>query len=84
MPRTPSPALLRILATGTTTVVLLVMTALPALAASGTKTDPASNPYLIGSIGELLTTFIVGVVVSIIAWVLMPASDAAGVEEDHH
>ena len=79
----PRP-LLRTLTTAATTVLLLVMTALPALAASGTKPDPEKNPYLVGSLGELLTVFIVGVVVSIIAWVLMPSKGAAAVEDEHH
>ena len=84
MPRTPRPALFRILSTVATSMVLLAVTALPALAASGTKPDAETNPYLVGSLGQLLTAFIVGVVVAIIAWVLMPSRSAAGVEDEHH
>lgn len=83
MSRTPPPVLRRTLTTAATALVLLVATALPALAASGTKPDADANPYLIGSLGQLVTVFIVGVVVSIIAWVLMPSREAA-VEDEHH
>ena len=84
MPRTPRPALLRTLSTVATSLVLLALTALPAFAAAGTRPDPAANPYLVGSLGQLLTAFVVGVVVAIIAWVLMPSRGAAAVEDEHH
>lgn len=84
MPRTPAPVLRRTLTTAATAVVLLVATALPAMAAAGTKPDPDENPWLVGSLGELLTTFVVGVVVAVIAWALMPSKGEAAVEDDHH
>ena len=82
MPRTSRTALLRTLSTAATSLVLLVLTALPALAAAGTKPD-ADEQYLIGSLEQLVPTAVVGVVVAVIAWVLLPSrKDVA--EDDHH
>lgn len=77
------PRLRRTLTTTTTTLVLLVLGALPAFAAAGTKPDAAKDPYLIGSLDQLVTTAVVGVVVAAIAWALLPPrpADAA---DDHH
>lgn len=79
MPRT----LFRTLSTAATSLVLLVLTALPAFAASGTKPDPDKNPFLVGSMEQLITTAIVGIVVAVIAWILLPSKGAA-TEDDHH
>lgn len=74
--------MLRTLVTIATTVVLLVMTALPALAASaGTKPTAEADPYLIGSLEQLGTTSIVGFVVAIIAWVMLPATRETAPDE---
>lgn len=78
-----SRTLFRTLSTAATSLVLLVMTALPALAASGTKPDPDKDPFLIGSMDQLVTTAVVGIVVAVIAWILLPSRDAAA-EDDHH
>lgn len=88
MPRNPRTArhraLLRALVTMTTAALLVVMTALPALAASaGTKPTQDTNPYLIGSLKELGTASIVGVVVAIIVWVMMPARTETA-DDEHH
>ena len=78
------PRLRRILTTTATTLVLLVLGALPAFAAAaGTAPDPAEDPYLIGSLEQLVTTAIVGIVVAVIAWALLPPKPA-GAEDDHH
>ena len=82
MPRTARTALRRTLSTTTTVLVLLVLTALPALAASGTKPDPDADPYLVGSLQELVTAAVVGIVVALIAWTLLPK--AAATQDDHH
>ncbi len=92
MPRTLRPAarpargraLLRALVTTATSVLLLVMTALPALAASaGTKPTADGNPYLIGSLEQLGTASIVGLVIAIIVWVMMePEAETA--DDEHH
>lgn len=74
--------MLRLLTAATTSVALLVLTALPALAAAGTKPTPGKNDFLIGSMEQLVPTAIVGIVLAILAFVLMPADDT--VEEDHH
>lgn len=80
MPR----ALLRTLVTTATSVVLLVMTALPALAASaGTKPSADADPYLIGSLEQLGTAAIVGFVIAIIVWVMMP-EERRTAEDEHH
>lgn len=84
MPRTPRPAMFRTLTTAASSLVLLALTALPAMAASGTQPDAEADPYLVGSLGELLTTAIVGVVVAIIAWWLLPSTGAAAAEDEHH
>lgn len=83
MSRTPR-ALLRTLTTVAISVALLAMTALPALAASGTKPDPTKDEFLVGSLDQLVTTAIVGVAVAVVAWVLMPAKGEAATEDDHH
>ena len=76
--------MLRTLTTTATSLVLLVLTALPALAAAaGTKPDPEANPYVTGSLEELGTTAIVGIVVAIIAFAMLPKKGAA-TEDDHH
>ena len=83
MPRTPRTAL-RTLTTTATTLVLMVMTALPALAASaGTKPDAETNPYLIGTLEQLGTTAIVGIVVAIIAFAMLPKKSTVA-EDEHH
>ena len=84
MPRTPRTALLRTLSTTATALVLLVLTALPALAASGTKTDPDANPFLVGSLDQLVPAAIVGVIVAVLAWTLLPSRGEAAAEDDHH
>ena len=78
-----SRSLFRTLSTAATTMVLLVLTALPALAAAATKPDPDKNPFLVASMDQLVTTAIVGVVVAVIAWILLPSKGAA-TEDDHH
>lgn len=78
-----SRSLFRMLSTAATSLVLLVLTALPAFAASGTKPDPEKNPFLVGSMDQLVTTAIVGLVVAVIAWILLPSAGAAA-EDDHH
>ena len=87
MPRNPRTArhraLLRALVTMTTAALLVVMTALPALASAGTRPTQEDNPYLIGSLQELGTAAIVGIVVAIIVWVLMPAA-AETADDEHH
>lgn len=77
-----SRTMLRTLSTTASTLLLLVLTALPALAASGTKPDPDENPFLIGSLEQLIPTAIVGFVVALIAWSLLPSRSAA--EDEHH
>lgn len=80
MPR----SLLRTLTTTATSLVLLVLTALPALAASaGTKPDPEAHPYVIGSLEQLGTTAIVGIVVAIIAFAMLPKKSTVA-EDEHH
>lgn len=80
MPRT----MLRAFVTTAITVVVLAMTALPAFAASaGTKPTADADPYLIGSLEQLGTTAIVGIVVAIIIWVMMPARSETA-EDEHH
>lgn len=70
--------------TTATAVVVLVMTALPALAASaGTKPTAEADPYLIGSLEQLGTTAIVGIVVATIVWVMMPARSETA-DDEHH
>ena len=83
-PRLSRAALLRTLSTLAASVVLLVLTALPALAAAGTKPDPDADPYLIGGLAELLPTAIVGVVVAVIAWTLLPSRKDVAAEDEHH
>ena len=67
----------------TTTVLLLAMTALPALAAEAvTKPTPEENPYLIGSLGELGTTTVVGILVGALAFALRSKGPVEA--DDHH
>lgn len=74
--------MLRLLTAATTSVAMLVLTALPALAAAGTKPTPGKNDFLIGSMPQLVPTAVVGIVIAILAFTLMPGNDK--VEEDHH
>lgn len=78
-----SRSLFRTFSTAATTLVLLVLTALPAFAASGTKPDPSKDPYLVGSMDQLVTTAIVAVVVAVIAWILLPSNKGAAAHDDH-
>lgn len=78
MPRT----LLRTLTAVATSLAFLVLTALPALAAAGTKPDPDKNPYLIGSMEELVPTAIVGAVLAVIVVLIAPKRGEA--QDDHH
>ncbi len=68
----------RLSTTLVTSLLLLAMSALPALAAAGTKPDPDQDPYLIGSLGELGLAAAVGVGIGILGYLLLgkaPASD---------
>lgn len=78
-----SRTLARTALTLTFSLLLLAMTALPALAAAaGTKPDPDENPFLVGSIDQLIATAIAGAVIGAYAF----ATRAPGPEEDdgHH
>lgn len=66
MPRT----LARLTMTLVSTSLLLMATALPALAAAGTKPDPDENPWLVGSLEQLTATAIVGVLVGFLVMAL--------------
>jgi hypothetical protein len=80
VPRT----LARTLTTLTSSMLLLVLTALPALAAAGTKPDPDTYPYLIGSMGQLITTAIVGIAVGIVGYAQLPKAAPEDTADDHH
>ena len=66
----------------TTSLLLLALAALPALAAEGTKPDPDVNPYLVGSLAELGTASLVGIAIGVMAFVMRPAGPATS--DDHH
>lgn len=88
MPRNPRTArhgaLLRALLSMTTAALLVVMTALPALAASaGTKPTQDDNPYLIGSLEQLGTAAVVGIALTVLVWVMLPAQ-AETADDEHH
>lgn len=73
----------RLALTLTTTLLLVAMTALPALAASaGTKPDPDENQYLIGSLRELGVAAVLGAVIAVVAMALRPSGPAE--TDDHH
>lgn len=77
-----SRTLARLALTSTTTLVLLVMAALPALAAeAATKPTPGENDYLIGSMPQLYTTMIVGLVLGALAFADRPKS--ATIDDEH-
>lgn len=79
MPR----SLLRLLTTAATSLLLLALTAFPALAAAGTKPTAEDGPYVVGSLEQLITTTIVGILIGVIAYTMLPRKDAAA-EDDHH
>lgn len=88
MPRNPRTArhraLLRALVTMTTAALLVMVTALPALAASAaTKPTEDANPYLIGSLPELATASAVGIALAVLVWIMLPAQ-AETADDEHH
>ncbi len=78
MPRTFA----RLATTLASSLMLLALTALPALAAAGTKPDPVKDEYLIGSLGELGLAAAVGVGIGILAFLLL--GKGPKVEDDSH
>lgn len=74
--------LARTFTTLTSSLLLLVMTALPALAAGGTKPDPDKYPYMVGSMDQLVTTAIVGIAIGLFAFALLPKAEKTA--DDHH
>ncbi len=78
MPRTVA----RLALTLTTSLVVLAVMALPALAAdAATKPTPGENDYLIGSLPELATAAIFGLVLGTFAYIDRPKS--AIIDDDH-
>lgn len=72
----------RLALTLTTTTLLVAMTALPALAADGgTKPDPDANPFLIGTVGELIVAAVLGAIIGTAAMLMRPSGPAES--EDH-
>lgn len=67
-----------------TTMVLLAASALPALAAdAATKPTPDGNPYLIGSLGELVLAAVFGAIIGVAVMALRPTGPAED-DDGHH
>lgn len=79
MPRTFA----RLATTLASSLMLLALTALPALAAAGTKPDPVADPYLIGSLGELGLAAAVGIGIGILGYILLGKAPKADDDAQH-
>lgn len=80
MPRTRTLA--RLALTLTTSLLVLAATALPALAAdAATKPKPGENDFLIGSLPELATAAVFGLVLGTLVFVDRPKG--AIIDDDH-
>lgn len=77
-----SRPLARLLAVASSALMLL-LTAVPAMAASGTTPTAGKHDGVIGSLGGLAMTAVVGIVVGIICYALLPAGPAPE-HDDHH
>ncbi len=78
-----SRTLARTALTLTSSLLLLAMTALPALAAdAATKPDAGENPFLIGSIDQLAATAVAAVALGVFAFMIRPEGPAES--DEHH
>jgi hypothetical protein len=77
-----SRTLARTALTMTFSLLLLAMTALPALAAAATRPDPDANPLLVGSIDQLIAAAVAGAAIGAYAFATRPAGPPE--DEDQH